>query len=534
MGRQVLRTLRDLIITALLCALGAWAAQPFDALEGATTLIWFPGGIALAMVAMTGPWSALGAVLGGAVYFPLSVYHLPIEIGLAFGTIDALGALAVTALLRWSGFDYFRARPVGDFARFYLIACVVVPLIKTGLAVAPVWYSTLAPPAGSLDDWSVANVIGESFGALLVGPALMLIWKFRSWSTEFGVSARRADLWLWLAATAITVGLPFVVPGVRIVAEVLGGPFLLFPLVVWAALRFAFPLAVVASSGLVIATALSAKLHVDDGLSTDTLTNLMRLALFMTVLIAQAQLIAAATRERQLSDREGVRLERERGNLLRYFSPNVVELILAKREPLAVATEGQVAVLFCDIVGYSGLVERLRPADILDLLRRFHAVTEQVIHDHGGTLEKFIGDAVLATFGTPYTGPDDAARALAAARAMVVAIGDLSAARVADGQPPIAIGIGLHYGPAVMGDIGSERNMAFIVTGDTVNVTSRLEAMTRTLDATIVASADLIDQVRRERGAEAAVLVDGLTSAGIQPVRGRAQSIAVWRLPRLT
>jgi len=135
------------------------------------------------------------------------------------------------------------------------------------------------------------------------------------------------------------------------------------------------------------------------------------------------------------------------------------------------------------------------------LLRDFHGRMEEEVFRHGGCLEKFIGDALLATFGVPDTGTRDATDALACARGMLAALSAWNVEREAAGLRPLQIGLGLHYGPVVAGDIGSRRSMAYATVGDTTNVTSRLQALTRDLRVRIVASGALVAAV--ERGARA-------------------------------
>ena len=153
-----------------------------------------------------------------------------------------------------------------------------------------------------------------------------------------------------------------------------------------------------------------------------------------------------------------------------------------------VAERRIVSVLFADLVGFTTLAEEMTPEDVMALLRAFHGRMEEEVFRYGGCLEKFIGDALLATFGVPDTGPRDAADALACARGMLAALDAWNAERASGGLPPMRMGIGLHYGPVVAGDIGSRRSMAFATVGDTTNVASRLQALTRELGATIVAS----------------------------------------------
>ena len=218
--------------------------------------------------------------------------------------------------------------------------------------------------------------------------------------------------------------------------------------------------------------------------------------------------------------------ERERANLSRYFSPNMVDELAASDTPLGAVRRQNVAVLFADIVGFTGMSETRSPEQVIALLRGFHGRMEAVVFAHGGTLDKYIGDAVMATFGTPQTGPQDAIDALACAAAMADAMAAWNLERMAKGDAPVRAGIGLQYGPAVLGDTGGAHRLEFAVIGDTVNVASRLEHLTRPLDATIVAGGDLVAEVRREGGGEA--LLEGFRERSDQEIPGRSGVITVW------
>ncbi len=150
--------------------------------------------------------------------------------------------------------------------------------------------------------------------------------------------------------------------------------------------------------------------------------------------------------------------------------------------------------------------------------------------DDRGNLEKYIGDALLATFGVPTPSGRDATLALACARAMLRALAGLNEAREARGEAPIRMGIGVHWGPAVLGDLGKERNAAFVVIGDTVNTGSRLQSATRDLGASLVVSRDLLAAVARETGEESRSLLAGLVDLGERTLRGRQRPLHVWAL----
>ncbi len=218
--------------------------------------------------------------------------------------------------------------------------------------------------------------------------------------------------------------------------------------------------------------------------------------------------------------------ERARGNLARYFSPKVVDVLAERDEPLGRVRRQPVGVLFADLVGFTTLAEEMTPEEVMALLRAFHGRMEEEVFRYGGCLEKFIGDALLATFGVPDTGTRDATDTLSCARGMLAALDAWNAERASSGLRPMRMGLGLHYGPVVAGDIGSRRSMAFATVGDTTNVTSRLQALTRDLGATIVASGALVAAVERE-GADVALL-EGLTARGPHPLRGRDAPIDLW------
>jgi adenylate cyclase len=242
-------------------------------------------------------------------------------------------------------------------------------------------------------------------------------------------------------------------------------------------------------------------------------------------LLVSAGLALLVRRSRTLVA-ERLDAERTRGNLARYFSPKVVETLAERDEPLGRVRRQSVGVLFADLVGFTTMAEEMTPEEVMALLRAFHGRMEEEVFRHGGCLEKFIGDALLATFGVPDPGPRDATDTLACARGMRDALDAWNRERSGAGLSALRMGIGLHYGPVVAGDIGSRRSMAFATVGDTTNVTSRLQSLTREMGASIVASGALVAAVERE-AAEPGLLA-GLTPRGPQTLRGRDTPIDLW------
>jgi adenylate cyclase len=231
-------------------------------------------------------------------------------------------------------------------------------------------------------------------------------------------------------------------------------------------------------------------------------------------------------------DRRRLAAERARANLARYFSPNLVDVLAERDEPFGPIRRQNVAVLFADIVGFTSISEVMPPELVVMLLRQFHERMTTQIFDCGGTVEKYVGDAILATFGVPLATELDAAQALKCADGMLTALDNWNRELTATGGAPLGIGIGLNYGPAVVGDVGSERSMSFTVIGDTVNTASRLQELTRTLDTALLASDAVIKAAGSHRDDTLARIFERLQDGGQQALRGRNLAVHVWRDPR--
>lgn len=222
-------------------------------------------------------------------------------------------------------------------------------------------------------------------------------------------------------------------------------------------------------------------------------------------------------------------LERERENLARYFSPNVVEELSHNDEPLKKVRTQDIAVLFVDIVGFTEYAAGKSSEDVIATLRQFHKRMEEQVFRHNGTLDKYLGDGLMATFGTPIASDHDAVNALRCARSMMQAMARWNEERSRAGEPVIRASFGLHYGPAVLGDIGSNR-LEFAVIGNTVNVASRVEALTRGLTVELAATDELLERVREEDGADDG-LVSDFTRHDDVAIRGLDEAVTVWTLP---
>ena len=170
--------------------------------------------------------------------------------------------------------------------------------------------------------------------------------------------------------------------------------------------------------------------------------------------------------------------DRVRDLLGKVVSPEVAAQLL-RSEAVLGGEEREVTVLFSDLRNFTGLSESLPPAEVLDLLNRYLDRMSTIVEEHHGVVDKYIGDAIMALFGAPVddtTAPD---HALAAALAMDAALGALNAELAAEGKPQLTVGIGINTAPVVAGNMGSRRRLNYTVIGDGVNVSSRLQALTK-------------------------------------------------------
>ncbi len=244
------------------------------------------------------------------------------------------------------------------------------------------------------------------------------------------------------------------------------------------------------------------------------------------VLILLAAALAFLVHRARLLVESAAEQSRERANLARYFSPERAEELAHADAPLAQPRTQPIAVMFIDIVGFTDISERTRADALIGLLRDLHRIFAHGVFAHRGTVEKFTGDGLMATFGTPQPASDDPARALEAALEVLKNLQKWNERNRP--EDPVAIGIGIHYGTAILGDIGDDNRLEFAVLGDTVNVASRLERLTRKLHTPLAVSSDLYQGLREQAGRPD--LAAMLTCRAEQRIRGRRHSIMVYTL----
>ena len=194
-------------------------------------------------------------------------------------------------------------------------------------------------------------------------------------------------------------------------------------------------------------------------------------------LISAVAAQTAVTVETVKAHKRLAREEVARANYSRFMPEYVVKQLLNSPDSFALGGVNQtVTVLFADIRGFTSLAEKEKPDKVVSLLNRYFSVMSEVIFDHGGTLDKYIGDGLMAIFGAPTASEEDALNAVKAAVTMQKRLAKLNEELRVEGFSAISIGIGLHTGEALIGYIGSDKRSEYTAIGDTVNLASRLES----------------------------------------------------------
>ena len=222
------------------------------------------------------------------------------------------------------------------------------------------------------------------------------------------------------------------------------------------------------------------------------------------LLISAVAAQTAVTVETVKAHRRLAREEVARANYSRFMPEYVVKQLLENPNSFRLGGVNQtITVLFADIRGFTALSERENPEKVVGLLNRYFSAMTEIIFDHGGTLDKYIGDGLMALFGAPSASPADAMNAVKAAVTMQKRLASLNEELHKAGYGQIAVGIGLHTGEATVGYIGSDKRSEYTAIGDTVNLASRLESnalggQILMSEATAAASGNLIPVNPRE------------------------------------
>lgn len=386
-----------------------------------------------------------------------------------------------------------------------LLALLVLALVFDVVGVAELGRPTMVPLAG--------------FAAITIAtPVLVNRLRFGPWV-------------LWLFAT---LDVALLIHCLAMLADETGKPLqlaletpvalLIFVFLAAAAVRHR-PFLILYTAGLFVAGWLAIWLWAAyvDGSTRIPGTLTANLARLVVVGLTAYTLFVSVTRA-QRATTTAITEAHMRENLSRYFSPRLVDEIAQSGNAARSFRPQKVAILFVDLRGFTALAERMPADKVADFLNQYRRRIAEPIARHHGTIDKFIGDGAMTIFGVPEPSTDDARNAVLAGLELVAVIDRWCRERLAEGLPPVEIGIGIHYGDVIAGALGDEHQLEYTVVGDAVNTAARIEQLTADLGTPLLVSADVL--------AAAPGLEQDLPLAApfTRLLRGRSQPIHLYRL----
>jgi adenylate cyclase len=247
----------------------------------------------------------------------------------------------------------------------------------------------------------------------------------------------------------------------------------------------------------------------------------------MAVLIILSFITGYLTYRVRFTILEAAKNEVKADRLSRYFSPNIVSELSKESDSDKIlgGKNQEITVIFSDLIGFTGLSEKLGPEKTLELLSEYHEKMLEIVFQNQGTIDKFIGDGMLITFGTPIPNLSDTERAIKTAIQMQKTLKKWSLERLANGLTPLAQRIGIHQGFALVGNIGTKDKLEYTVIGDTINTASRIEAFGKELGKDFLVSKNVLDKLGSD-------LVEKykFESLGLKQIRGKEIQIELFSI----
>jgi class 3 adenylate cyclase len=238
----------------------------------------------------------------------------------------------------------------------------------------------------------------------------------------------------------------------------------------------------------------------------------------ISILIATILLLRNASADLRVKE-----VERERANLARFFSPKIVDQLVGIHTPFSFARRQPATVLFADMIGFTAYSSGKPPDVVISMLRDLLRLLSEAVFSNHGSVDKYLGDGLMAFFGPPLTSPRDATNAAMCALEIVKSIECWNQQNGNEGAVRIAVGI--HYGEVVQGNVGSEKRLELTLVGDTVNIASRVEAYCRTLDASVLVTGEFVEALLAEGSLE---LVKAFVDEGLHVLRGCNEPIRLF------